>query len=201
VICLLDMSPRNNTTQYAILGLLAVRPMSGYDLSKSLRESLNHFWAESNGQIYPSLKRLAAEGLIIPVVTHHTGRRTPQKYALAPAGRKKLKEWLGEPPKPQPPRNELLLKLFLGRSAPRGAVERHIASFKRQYEEILSTFMGIAACIRKEQARSPDLKYWMLCLEHGIRLRQAQIDWCSSALRVLATAPQANPGQRSATRG
>src|SRR5574340_442963 len=107
----------SNTTQYSILGLLTAQPMSGYDLSKNLRESLNYFWAESNGQIYPNLKKLAADGLIVPVVTHQTGRRAPQKYALAPAGRKRLKEWLAKPPQFQPPRNELLLKLFLGRSA------------------------------------------------------------------------------------
>ncbi len=193
------MSSRN-TTQYAILGLLTVQPMSGYDLSKNLRESLNYFWAESNGQIYPNLKRLAAEGSIVPVVAHQAGKRVPQKYALAPAGRKRLKEWLAKPPKPQPPRNELLLKLFLGSSAPKGAVERHIESFKRQYEEILSALTAIATCLRKQHARSRDLKYWRLCLEHGIRLRQAQIDWCSSALRALAASPQRNRAMRSPTR-
>lgn len=193
------MSSRN-TTQYAILGLLTAQPMSGYDLSKNLRESLNYFWAESNGQIYPNLKKLAAEGSIVPVATRQAGRRAPQKYALAAAGRKRLKEWLAKPPKPQPPRNELLLKLFLGRSAPKGAVERHIESFKRQYEETQSALTGIAAYIRKEHSRSTDLRYWMLCLEHGFRLKQAQIDWCGSALRALAASPHGNRAKRSAPR-
>jgi PadR family transcriptional regulator AphA len=193
------MSSRN-TTQYAILGLLTVEPMSGYDLSKNLRESLNYFWAESNGQIYPNLKKLAADGLIVPVATRRTGSRAPKKYALAPAGRKRLKEWLAKPPKPQPPRNELLLKLFLGRAAPKGAAARHVASFKKQYEEILGTLMDIANYVRKEHRRSPDLKYWMLCLEHGIRLRQAQVDWCHSALRALAAGPRGNRGKRRAPR-
>jgi len=199
MICLLDMSG-SNTTQYAILGLLTIEPMSGYDLGKNLRESLNYFWAESNGQIYPTLKRLVADGLIVPVATQATGRRARQKYRLTTAGRKRLKEWLAKPPQPQPPRNELLLKLFLGRSAPKGAITKHIARFKRQYEEIVSLLKSFGESMRMEHAGSADLKYWMLCLEHGIRLRQAQIHWCNSALRVLGTGSQENRRRRNVTR-
>lgn len=190
----------SNTTQYAILGLLTAQPMSGYDLSKNLKESLNYFWAESNGQIYPTLKRLVADGLIVPVASQPAGRRGRQKYALMASGRKRLREWLAKPPQSQPPRNELLLKLFLGRSAPRGAIAEHVARFKRQHEEIQKMFKALGASLQTEHARSPDLKYWMLCLEHGIRLRQAQIDWCSSALQALAIAPQGNRSKRNATR-
>jgi PadR family transcriptional regulator, regulatory protein AphA len=200
MICLLDMSG-SNTTQYALLGLLTIEPMSGYDLGKNLRESLNYFWAESNGQIYPTLKKLAAEGLIVAVATQAAGRRARHKYALTPAGRKRLKEWLAKPPQLQPPRNELLLKLFLGRSAPKGAIAEHVARFKRQYEEIQNMFEGLRASLQTEHAESPDLKYWMLCLEHGIRLRQAQIDWCNLALRELATTPQGTRGRRVVPRG
>jgi len=190
----------SNTTQYAVLGLLTIQPMSGYDLGKNLRESLNYFWAESNGQIYPTLKKLAADGLIVAVATQAAGRRARQKYALTPAGRKQLKEWLAKPPQVQPPRNELLLKLFLGRSAPKGAIAEHVATFKRQYEEIQNMFEGLRASLQAEHAGSPDLKYWMLCLEHGIRLRQAQIDWCNSVLKELAATPEGTRGRPIAPR-
>lgn len=186
----------SNTTQYAILGLLTIQPMSGYDLGKNLRESLNYFWAESNGQIYPTLKRLVSDGLIVPVATQPIGRRLRQKYALTPAGRKRLREWLARPPQFQPPRNELLLKLFLGRSAPKGVIAEHVARFKGQYEEIQKVFKGIRTSLQREHAGSPDLKYWVLCLDHGIRLRQAQIDWCNSVLKELATTPKGNGGRQ-----
>ena len=185
----------SNTTQYAILGLLTIEPMSGYDLGKNLRESLNYFWAESNGQIYPTLKSLVTNGLIVPVATQAAGKRARQKYALTPAGRKRLKEWLAKPPHIQPPRNELLLKLFLGRSAPQGAIAEHVARVKRRYEEIQNMFKGLRASLQEEHAASPDLKYWMLCLDHGIRLRQAQIAWCNSALKELATTPRKDRGR------
>lgn len=187
----------SNTTQYAILGLLTIEPMSGYDLDKNLRESLNYFWAESNGQIYPTLKGLVADGLIVPVATRPAGRRARQRYAVTPAGRKRLKEWLSKPPQLQPPRNELLLKLFLGRSAPKRAIAEHVARSKKQHEEIQNMFKGLRASLQKEHARSPDLKYWTLCLDHGIRLRQAHIDWCNATLKELATTPEKDRGRRN----
>ena len=40
-----------------LLGLLAIEPMSGYDLGVTIRASVGHIWNESYGQIYPNLKK------------------------------------------------------------------------------------------------------------------------------------------------
>ena len=55
--------PRENKTKYAVLGLLAYAPLSGYDIRRIYAQSLGNFWSESYGHIYPILKRLKAEGL------------------------------------------------------------------------------------------------------------------------------------------
>ncbi|HEX7341211.1 MAG TPA: PadR family transcriptional regulator [Rhodanobacteraceae bacterium] len=179
----------SNTTQYAILGMLATMPMSGYEIGKHLRNTLDFFWTESNGQIYPALKRLTAQRLIAPVATPNAGKRVRQQYTPTPAGIRKLAEWLAEPPRIQPPRNGLMLKLFLGRFAPEGALVQHIVSFKRRHEQTLDAFMKLRESVPKDDAGSADLKYWMLCLEHGIRLRRAEIDWCGYVLDTLGASP------------
>ena len=58
------MARRSSSSQEVLLGLLTVEPMSGYDLGQSIRTSIGFFWNESYGQIYPTLKRLAAAGLV-----------------------------------------------------------------------------------------------------------------------------------------
>ena len=179
-----------NTTRYAILGLLTIQAMSGYDLRKHLAGSLNFFWAESNGQIYPTLKRLVTDGWIIPIETQQRGGRTRQQYSLTLIGRNQLKKWLATPPQTQPPRNELILKLFLGRSAPGGALVLHVKACKRRHEEALHAFLNFRKTIPKANARSPDLDYWMLCLEHGIKLRQAEVEWCNATLAALNSKSQ-----------
>ena len=56
------MFMRINKTQYAILGALSIQTMSGYDIKKWLLEVTGSFWAESPGQIYPTLSKLLADG-------------------------------------------------------------------------------------------------------------------------------------------
>ena len=54
------MARRSSSSKEVLLGLLAIQPMSGYDLGQNIRTSVGHFWNESYGQIYPNLKALAA---------------------------------------------------------------------------------------------------------------------------------------------
>lgn len=54
---------RQNKSQYALLGMLTLGEMSGYDIKKLFDTSLRNFWGESFGQIYPILRRLVREGL------------------------------------------------------------------------------------------------------------------------------------------
>ena len=43
-------------TDYVILGLLAERPLSGYQIKKIIDIRFQFFWSESFGQIFPALK-------------------------------------------------------------------------------------------------------------------------------------------------
>ena len=48
---------KENRSKYAVLGMLATGPKSGYDIKQTIETSIGHFWNESYGQIYPILKR------------------------------------------------------------------------------------------------------------------------------------------------
>jgi DNA-binding PadR family transcriptional regulator len=84
------------STRHVLLGLLDIMPMSGYDVRRNLGISLESLWAASYGQIYPTLHRLAAEGLI-RAQDEPTGRRERIVYHLTPAGREEFRAWLEEP--------------------------------------------------------------------------------------------------------
>ncbi len=49
---------RQNTSKYAVLGMLSIGPMSGYDIKKLIGETVGHVWSESYGQVYPALREL-----------------------------------------------------------------------------------------------------------------------------------------------
>ena len=52
--------------RYALLALLRVGPLSGYDLQKQFSQSVGHVWHAPDSQIYPELRKMASEGLIEP---------------------------------------------------------------------------------------------------------------------------------------
>src|SRR5437762_1001655 len=105
------------STDYAVLGMLTLKPMSGYEVRATIAESIAYFWTESYGQIYPTLKRLAAAKLVTRKSETASGRLR-HTYSITPAGREALAAWLAQPPHPRTPRNELLFKLFFARHIP-----------------------------------------------------------------------------------
>jgi DNA-binding PadR family transcriptional regulator len=179
----------SSTTPYAILGLLSIEPMSGYDIRRNLEDSLSHFWSESYGQIYPALKRLEATGLIAPVKQGAPASRRKRLFTLTAQGRAKLRSWLAAPPKPQPPRNELMLKIFFGRLAPPGSIGQHVRRLRVQQEQLLATLGAIARQLRAERAGQPDLPYWLLTLSAGVERANALLDWSDDALATLKGTP------------
>jgi DNA-binding PadR family transcriptional regulator len=70
----------------AILGLLKERSMHGYQLKKSLSETLGPLFAVSYGALYPALKRLKAAGAVEEVFPKTEVRRRKNVYRLTPEG-------------------------------------------------------------------------------------------------------------------
>src|SRR5918999_5504170 len=105
---------REIKSKYAILGMLSIEPMSGYDIKKEVETSISNFWTESYGQIYPVLRKLIGEKLVTKTVESEAGKPDRHVYALTAQGRKELRRWLREGFAPKIQRNEFLLKLFFG---------------------------------------------------------------------------------------
>ena len=53
-----------STLGFALLGLLARQPRTGYELSQALRRPIGYFWTAGHSQVYPELARLDAAGYI-----------------------------------------------------------------------------------------------------------------------------------------
>src|SRR5919204_4913507 len=102
---------RLSGTAVALLGLLALRRRTGYEIKQTLDRTTRFFWNASYGQIYPELRRLAVAGLIEGEDASRGGR-TRTVYGVTAKGRRRLDEWLGTPDFRVDIRDEGLLKLF-----------------------------------------------------------------------------------------
>lgn len=97
---------------HAILGFLAVRPLSGYDLKKAFDGSVRHFWTADQAQIYRALATLGADGLVATERVEQLDRPDRKVHHLTDAGRDALGAWLRAPTEAPPRREPFLLKLF-----------------------------------------------------------------------------------------
>ena len=88
---------------------------------------------------------------------------------------------------PSVPRNELLLKLFFGKQAEPQVSIDHVERFRDRQHELLATYEAMVQHLRDEHAGHPDLPYWLLTLDYGIRERRALIAWSDEALATLRT--------------
>jgi DNA-binding PadR family transcriptional regulator len=185
---------KDNRTAYVILGMLSLAPSaSGYELHKAIEENFGSFWGESYGQIYPTLKRLAAEGLIEPCKPASAPKKRRQQYALTDAGRTCLREWLALPFQNDPPRNEFMLKLFFGRDAAPGVSIAHVRELQLRNQRVLANLEGIEKMANQHQSQNPHKPYWMLTLSLGIAMTRAALDWGESALKELVSIEAAAP--------
>jgi DNA-binding PadR family transcriptional regulator len=117
--------PIVSTLGFALMSLLARGPATGYDLARRMRAPIGYFWAARHSQIYPELARLASAGLVRASEGKGPGPRAKKTYALTPAGRTALAEWLPRPPTFQP-RSEVTLKAYAVNSAdPRSMAEMY----------------------------------------------------------------------------
>lgn len=86
------MSLRN-----ALLALLRVGPMSGYELQKQFSLSVGHVWHAPDSQIYPELRKMETEGLIEGEEQARGERGTRRLYHVTPAGEASFIEWMRTP--------------------------------------------------------------------------------------------------------
>src|SRR5258708_32175163 len=97
---------------HSLLGILSLRAMSGYDIRKFVKENIGYFWKESYGQIYPMLKRMAAEGLVDVRVERNGGKPDRQVCSRTRSGNSELESGPCRPPVTPRRGSELLLTLL-----------------------------------------------------------------------------------------
>ncbi|HEY7031472.1 MAG TPA: helix-turn-helix transcriptional regulator [Thermomicrobiales bacterium] len=131
------------TTSYAILGQLALRSWSTYELAQEMRRNVHYFWPRAESRIYAEVKRLAARGLV-RAERGFVGRRPRTTYAVTDAGRAAFVAWLATPPKPYALECEPLLRVFFGLFGDSTELAAAVDRARAQAAELLRMGDGIA---------------------------------------------------------
>ena len=122
--------PRLTTTTYGVLGLLAVRPHSTYELAKAMDRSVGRVWPRAQSKLFEEPKKLVAHGYA-KAREESVGRRPRTVYTITRSGRRALAAWLAEPGEGPALEFEGLVKLIF---ADHGTRDDALASIARARE-------------------------------------------------------------------
>lgn len=188
------MTARRTTTSYALLGLLALRPWTTYELAKQVQRSLNWFWPRAERKLYDEPKRLVAAGLA-SARAEANGKRPRTVYDITPAGREELRRWLGEPPAPRTGEFEAMVKLFFADQGDLGQLVATLDRVAAEAEERLAALGAMAG--RSEDLPFPSRSHISaLGLAYQVGQERAVLAWAEWAREQVALWPAADdPGQ------
>jgi PadR family transcriptional regulator AphA len=177
--------PEKNKTRYAILGVLGLKPCSGYEIKKFFDKVISHFWNESFGNIYPMLSQLEHEGLIEK--RHEDAGRRSIRYGITGTGLEEFRGWLALPVEFKPARSELLLKLSFASQMPAETTIGMLESVRKKYASDLKQYKTLeASYIHDEEAKKdPQFPYWLAPLRYGIEMTAAAMKWCDETMESI----------------
>jgi PadR family transcriptional regulator AphA len=113
-------------TSYVILGLLALRSWSTYELAQQMRRSIPYYWPRAESHIYEEPKKLVDHGLAT-ATREYAGRRPRTVYGITDEGRQALRHWLGQPGRAPVVEFEGLVKVLF---AEQGTKEQLLATLR-----------------------------------------------------------------------
>src|SRR5215213_1522158 len=130
------------TTSFAILGLLAIKPWTTYDLIRQVDRSLRRMWPRAQSKLYEEPKKRVAHGLA-RATDDPVGRRRRTRYTITAKGRRTLAAWLQQPGEGPVLEFEQLLKISFADNGTRADILANLAATRtwvlEQNEENLVT--------------------------------------------------------------
>lgn len=160
--------------RHAILGLLAIRPMSGYELKKVIDNSVAHFWTADQSQIYRTLTGLVDGGLVTRRTVIQDDRPNMHVHDVTGEGLAELDAWLAPPLETEPKREPYLARIFFADRLGLDGVRALLLARRSEANEVLAALEAIPT---PDDPRDLGEVLRMATLSNGIRHVRAELDW------------------------
>ena len=178
------------TTSYVILGHLALRDWSTYELAQQLKRSTRHYWPRAESKIYEEPKKLVAHGLAT-ATREYTGRRRRTVYAITDEGRTALRRWLDEPGQPPLVEFEGVLKVLFAEQGTKQQLLATLRSIREQAQRTRDEHAALADDLSRTGGPFPDrLHVNELVFRFMWEQTDTVIRWATWAEQQVADWPQ-----------
>ncbi len=173
-----------STLSLAIMGLIAQKSQTGYDIRKAFATTPMGHFSSSPGAIYPALQRLEKDGWVRGKVDAKTTLRPRKVYEMTAEGRRVLKRHLRQPVT----RDDVMRHLdalilrfgFMDQIVGRAATLRFLHSFANEIEAYL-----VDLCAFHDGARQFMPVCGRLAMENGIAGYETNAAWARRAIEEL----------------
>lgn len=193
--------------RYALLALLRVGPLSGYELQKLFSESVGHVWHAPDSQIYPELKRMEADGLIRGEEQTRGERGRRRIYHVTARGSEDFFSWIETPLEYSRVRDPAHLRAAYLESASDESARDFLSAHARQHTELLQRWRDEIARIRSgehpmvtrrlaaipESERARAVEFKVFAYEGLAERAEAEIRWAQHGLALLERLTRAEP--------
>jgi DNA-binding PadR family transcriptional regulator len=138
-----------------MLGLLALRDLSTYELARQMRRSIHYYWPRAESHIYEEPKKLVAHGLASATRTH-VGKRPRTVYSITRAGRAALRRWLAAPGHAPLVEFEGLVKVLFAEQSSKTHLLATLNSIRAEVEDARAHHAELAADLASTGGPFPD---------------------------------------------
>jgi DNA-binding PadR family transcriptional regulator len=143
------------STSYAVLGLLALKPWTAYELSQQMKRSMAFIWPRAERAIYDEPKSLVAHGLA-KATSAPEGNRPRTVYRITPKGRRALAAWLEQPSAPPAFESEAMVRATYAEYGDKDALLRTIAGLREHAEQLHAGAGAVVSSYLNGQGPFPD---------------------------------------------
>lgn len=166
--------------KYALLGMLSIRPMSGYDIKKFFDQSVGLIWNATHSQIYVQLDQMETEGLVEKRNIIQEGRPNKNLYRATEKGFKELQRWLADSISSPDYKDEFMLRFFFSDFLDKDTLRSHLLEAKEMMNVRLRALGKVA------ERKVPPMSSITLHATHmGQRYYQMYLDWLDEGLQLL----------------
>jgi PadR family transcriptional regulator AphA len=172
-------------TSYALLGLLAMRPWSSYELTKQMGRALHYVLPRAESNVYAEAKRLVDAGLAT-AEREATGRRGRTVYTITDAGRTALDAWLTTPARTTILEAEALVKILFADRIPPSDLLLHIERFEEEAQRTQTAWTEIAQDYLEDRGPFPErLHVNTLFWVFAARYTRMRVEWARWATEFV----------------
>ena len=185
--------------RYALIAILRVGAMSGYELQKEFSQSVGHVWHAPDSQIYPELRKMEAQDLIEGEEQTRGERGTRRVYHVTDAGNEAYLQWMQSPLEYQRVRDPAHLRAaYLENTTPdaaRGFLRRHISAWESELEvwegelthieHVSNPMLSRRLAVTPDEDRERTIAYKRFTYEGLVDRARGEIEWARRGLDLV----------------